>query len=172
VARIKLGLQKRFFLGNLDAKRDWGHARDFVKAMWLMLQQDSPDDYVIATGESHSVREVVELAFKEVGVALGWRGKGVEEKGYVKDIDRTGLGEQSRIREGDVVAEIDTRYFRPTEVDSLLGDASKARERLGWEPKVSFSEMVSEMVREDLNLASRDRLCRDSGFRVMSFRDD
>jgi GDPmannose 4,6-dehydratase len=172
VARMKLGLQKRLFLGNLDAKRDWGDARDFVRAMWLMLQQERPDDYVIATGESHSVREAVELAFREIGIDLGWQGEGEEEKGYVKSIEKMGLAEESPIQEGDVVVEIDTRYFRPTEVDFLLGDASKAREKLGWAPRISFSEMVSEMVREDLDLASRDRLCHESGFKVMNFRDD
>ena len=172
VARMKLGLQKKLYLGNLEAKRDWGDARDFVRAMWLMLQQESPDDYVIATGESHSVREVVELAFREIGMDLGWRGKGVEEKGYVQGIEKMESDEESPIREGDEVVEIDPRYFRPTEVDFLLGDASKAREQLGWEPRISFSDMVSEMVKEDLNLASRDRLCQESGFRVMNFRDD
>jgi GDPmannose 4,6-dehydratase len=178
-ARTKLGLQKKLYLGNLDAKRDWGHAVDFVRAMWLILQQDQPDDYVIATGESHSVRELVELAFSEIGMEIQWKGKGVNEKGVVKSYEREATSEElqvaverDNIKKGDVVVEIDSRYFRPTEVDALLGDASKARERLGWEPRISFNEMVSQMVREDLEEASRDQLCKESGFRVLDFRDE
>lgn len=183
VARMKLGLQKKLYLGNLDAKRDWGHAADFVKAMWLILQQDKSDDYVIATGKSHSVREFVELAFKEIGVEIEWSGKGLDEKGVVKrTFEVKGLrfeaaGQEKEEREesmrvGDVVVEIDPRYFRPTEVDILQGDATKAKKELGWEPKISFSEMVSQMVKEDLEQASRDQLCKDSGFRVLNFRDE
>jgi GDPmannose 4,6-dehydratase len=178
-ARTKLGLQKKLYLGNLDAKRDWGHAVDFVRAMWLILQQDQPDDYVIATGESHSVRELVELAFSEIGMEIQWKGKGVNEKGVVKSYEREATSEElqvaverDNIKKGDVVVEIDSRYFRPTEVESLLGDASKAKERLGWEPRISFNEMVSQMVREDLEEASRDQLCKESGFRVLDFRDE
>ena len=179
VARMKLGLQKRLFLGNLDAKRDWGHAADFVRAMWLMLQQDRPEDYVIATGESHSVREFVELAFRETGVEIEWKGNGVDEKGIVTTDERRETsyeiqvtrGEE-HIKEGDVVVEVDTRYFRPTEVDFLLGDASKANKELGWQPRISFNDMVSQMVREDLEEAERDQLCRESGFRVLNFREE
>jgi GDPmannose 4,6-dehydratase len=178
-ARTKLGLQKKLYLGNLDAKRDWGHAVDFVRAMWLILQQNQPDDYVIATGESHSVRELVELAFSEIGMEIQWKGKGVEEKGVVKSYERESASEELQVavdgdnlKKGDVVVEIDSRYFRPTEVDSLLGDASKAKKKLGWEPRISFNEMVSQMVREDLEEASRDQLCKESGFRVLDFRDE
>lgn len=190
VARTKLGLQKKLYLGNLNAKRDWGHAADFVRAMWLMLQQDKPDDYVIATGESHSVREFVELAFKEIGVEIEWEGKGVNEVGVIRRVT-SDLGEivsQSsgkfggaserqvprgvHINEGDVVVEVDPRYFRPTEVDFLLGDASKARRELGWEPKISFNEMVSQMVREDLEEALRDQLCKEQGFRILNYSDE
>jgi GDPmannose 4,6-dehydratase len=166
VARMKLGLQKKLYLGNLDAKRDWGHAKDFVKAMWLMLQQKEPDDYVIATGKSHSVREFVELAFREIGAEIQWKGKGVKEVGVVKKV----TSDESRVptmQKGDVVVEVDPRYFRPTEVDELLGDASKARKTLGWEPKISFQEMVTMMVKSDLEEAQRDQLCRESGFRIL-----
>ena len=212
VARMKLGLQKKLYLGNLAAKRDWGHAMDFVRAMWLILQKDRPDDYVIATGESHSVREFVESAFMEIGVEIEWRGEGVDEVGVVKKVYEVGCGrleaegwrsggkgtEDRRqkteikaakphhlksdanaadfrarsMRAGDVVVEVDPRYFRPTEVDFLLGDASKAKKELGWEPEISFNEMVSQMVREDLDDAEKDQLCRESGFRVMGFMDE
>jgi GDPmannose 4,6-dehydratase len=129
-------------MGNLDAKRDWGHARDYVQGMWMMLQQDEPGDYVLATGEMHSVREFVEEAFAVVGRRIQWRGKGIDEVG-VDDTD------------GEVLIEVDKRYFRPTEVDTLIGDASKARQQLGWRPQVSFKELVADMVQSDLNLASR-----------------
>jgi len=184
-ARITLGLQRKLYLGNLDAKRDWGHAQDFVRAMWLMLQQDKPDDYVIATGEAHSVREFVDLAFREVGVVLEWKGKGAEEKGIVKAVtsdelrvkseeaQRTTEGSGLRgVKEGDVVVEVDQRYFRPTEVDFLLGDASKAKRELGWEPRVPFREMVKQMVQTDLRESQRDVMCEESGFRVVNSSDE
>lgn len=139
VAAIAEGLQDRIYLGNLDAKRDWGHARDYVEGMWLMTQQDEPGDYVLATGETHSVREFVELAFAEVGERIEWRGSGVDE---------VGINAQ-----GKVVVSIDPRYFRPTEVELLLGDPSRAHRDFGWRHRVSFKELVSEMVREDLKLA-------------------
>jgi len=166
VARMKLGLQRKLFLGNLDAKRDWGHARDFVRAMWLILQREGPDDYVIATGEVHSVREFVEAAFREIGVEIGWKGKGAYEVGVVRNIAR---GEESGLREGDIVVEVDPRYYRPTEVDFLQGDASKAKRELGWRPKITFKEMVSQMVSADLEEASKDRMCKDNGFKVLNF---
>jgi GDPmannose 4,6-dehydratase len=137
VAAIHLGLQDKLYIGNLGAKRDWGHARDYVEGMWLMLQQPRPDDYVLATGESHSVREFVEKAFAHVGRTIAWRGSGIEEKG----IDKSA---------GTVVVEVDPRYFRPTEVDSLLGDASKARAKLGWRHKTSFDKLVTDMVESDM----------------------
>jgi GDPmannose 4,6-dehydratase len=146
-ARIKLGLQEMLFLGNLEARRDWGHARDYVEAMWLLLQQPKPDDFVIATGEDHSVREFVDIAFKEVGIAIDWRGQGVEEVGYEQDSDR-------------VLIKVNPRYFRPTEVDTLLGDATKARTVLGWQSRSSFRDMVREMVIADLKEAEREVLCR------------
>lgn len=153
VARIKLGLQDSLYLGNLDAKRDWGYAGDYVKAMWLLLQQDEPDDFVIATGETHSVREFVVKAFREIGTDLIWEGEGLEEVGR----DRAS---------GKIVVRIDPRYFRPTEVDFLQGDPRKAKEKLGWEPRVSFDELVKMMVREDLKEAEKDRLCNNAGFRT------
>ena len=158
VARIKLGLQDRLYLGNLDSKRDWGHARDYVKAQWLILQQDTPEDYCIATGMQYSVRDFVNAAFQEVGIAIDWQGSGVEEKG----VDR---------HSGKVLVEVDPRYFRPTEVDTLLGDASKARDKLGWQPKVSLEQLVAEMVREDLKIAERDELCKREGYQVFSYHE-
>lgn len=158
VARIKLGLQQKLYLGNLNAKRDWGYAKDYVEAMWLMLQQEQPEDFVIATGETHAVRKFVELAFREVGINIQWQGQGVEEKG----IDTA---------TGDVLVEVDPRYFRPTEVDLLLGDATKARLKLGWEPKTSLSELCSMMVQADLDQAQRDLLCKENGFVVRAFHE-
>lgn len=172
VARIKLGLEKNLYLGNLDAKRDWGHAADYVKAMWLMLQQDKPDDYVIATGESHSVREFTELAFQEIGVEIEWKGKGIDEHGIVCTSMKEDSSNAKSIQEGDVVVKVDPRYFRPTEVEDLLGDASKAKRVLGWQPEISFREMVSRMVSEDIREASKDQLCQESGFRIMDFKGE
>lgn len=163
VARIFLGLQGCLYLGNLDAERDWGHAQDYVRAMWLMLQQDTPTDYVIATGESHSVREFVESAFHEVGVTIRWEGEGLDEVGIVDVLPE---GTKTAARPGDVVVRIDPRYFRPTEVDHLLGDPTKAKAELGWEPVVTFHELVRTMVREDLKEADKDRLCDIAGFPV------
>ena len=154
-ARIRLGLQQEIYLGNLESQRDWGHAEDYVRAMWLMLQQEQPDDFVIATGECHSVREFVELAFKQVGFVLEWSGTGVDE-----------VGRDSR--SGQVLVRIDPRYFRPTEVEFLLGDPSKARAVLGWEPVVTFPQLVESMVREDLQEAQRDHLCRTGGFKTFN----
>ena len=155
VARINLGLQDTLYLGNLDARRDWGYAGDYVKAMWLMLQQSEPDDYVIATGESHSVREFAEKAFKEVGIEISWKGRGVDEVGIDK-------------KTGKVLIRIDPRYFRPTEVEYLQGDPTKAMRKLGWKPKVSFDELVKAMVREDLKEAEKDHLCTTAGYRIFN----
>lgn len=148
VAAIKLGLQDRLYLGNIDAKRDWGHARDYVEGMWLMLQQDKPGDYVLATGEQHSVREFVELSFAEIGRTVLWQGEGVEEKGVCKDT-------------GDTLVSIDPRYFRPTEVETLLGDASKALDKLGWKHKTTFTELVREMVAADLETVALEQNRQD-----------
>ncbi len=182
VARICLGLQKKIYLGNIDAKRDWGHAGDYVEAMWLVLQQKTPDDYVIASGIQYSVRDFVEQAFGEVGISIGWKGKGVREKGIVASIKGQASGKRTAadhsfpvthqgLQAGDVVVQIDPRYFRPTEVETLLGDASKARKRLGWKPKISFQQLVAEMVSEDLKEAEKDYFCRDRGFKVMRYHE-
>ena len=152
-ARINLGLQDTLYLGNLDAKRDWGYAGDYVEAMWLMLQQPVPDDFVIATGETHSVRDFVEESFRQTGIDICWQGEGVEERGINK-------------ADGRVLVKVDPRYFRPTEVDLLCGDASKARTILDWQPKISFTELVRKMITEDLNQAKKDVLCRKHGFRI------
>jgi GDPmannose 4,6-dehydratase len=148
VASIQCGLQQKLFLGNLDAQRDWGHARDFVEGIWLILQQDTPDDYVLATGESHSVREFVEKAFAHVGRTIVWRGSGVGEKGIEKSTGR-------------VLVEVDPRYFRPTEVDSLVGDASKARAKLGWKHKTSFDTLVVDMMEADMIAVPEERKRRN-----------
>jgi len=174
LARIKVGLQNRLYLGNLDAKRDWGHARDYVEMQWLMLQQDEPDDYVIATGVQHSVREFVDAAAKELGMVLRWDGAGLDQKGIVKSIDHSVAKTQSAViksespsvNEGDVIVSIDPRYFRPTEVDALLGDPAKAKQKLGWTPRVSFDQLIAEMVAEDLKTAEKDALTRYYGYQT------
>jgi GDPmannose 4,6-dehydratase len=170
VARIVLGLQERVYLGNLDSRRDWGHARDFVEAQWLMLQQDEPEDFVVATGEQHSVREFVQIAFAEAGVDLAFEGEGLDEKGIVTSV-REVDGVTAPCAPGTEVVTIDPRYFRPTEVDALLGDASKARDVLGWQPRVGFGDLVSEMVREDLDLARRDKQAREHGFKTFDHHE-
>jgi GDPmannose 4,6-dehydratase len=158
LARIKVGLQDRLYLGNLDALRDWGHARDYVEMQWRMLQQDEPRDYVIATGQQHSVREFVDLSVNFLGMKIKWEGVGAEEKG----VDM----------QGNVIVAVDPRYYRPTEVETLLGDASKARRELGWEPTVSFRDLVKEMVDEDLKTAERDALVRKHGYSVFNFHEN
>ena len=154
-ARIALGLQDRTWLGNLDAKRDWGHAEDYVEAMWRILQHDRPDDFVVATGETHSVREFASLAFKEAGLELEWHGKGLDEKGV-------------EVGTGRVLVEVDPRYFRPTEVELLLGDPSKAERELGWKRRVSFEDLVRRMVRYDMELFRKDILVKNAGYEVRS----
>ena len=157
LARIKVGLQDCLYLGNLDARRDWGHAKDYVEMQWLMLQQDEPDDFVIATGFDHSVRDYVNIAANELAMPLEWEGSGVEEKAYDA--------------QGNCVVQVDPRYFRPAEVDSLVGDATKARTKLGWHPRVSFQELVREMVISDLQAAERDQLVKASGYHVYEYHD-
>lgn len=158
VARIQLGLQDNLYLGNLDAKRDWGHAKDYVRAQWMILQQEQPEDYVIASGKQYSVRQFVDAAFSEVGIKLRWEGQGVDEKG---------IDEAS----GKALIEVDKRYFRPTEVETLLGDPTKARDQLGWQCEISFESMVKEMVREDLKIAEKDDLCRREGFPTYQYHE-
>ena len=166
LARIKTGLQTTVHLGNIDSKRDWGHARDFVEAQWMILQQDAPDDYVIATGEQYSVRQFIEEAVQKLGISLEWEGEGIEEVGRV-----TQNRDESGPRPGDIIVRIDPRYFRPTEVESLLGDASKAHSKLGWKPRISFAQLVEEMVTEDLAIAQRDAVVARKGFKVFSHHE-
>jgi GDPmannose 4,6-dehydratase len=157
LARIKLGLQNCLYLGNLDALRDWGHAKDYVEMQWLLMQQDQPDDWVIATGIQHSVRDFVNTAAAELGILISWSGKGENETGSDQD--------------GNIIVSIDPRYFRPTEVETLLGDPTKAREKLGWTPKITFKELVAEMVREDLKSAERDELVKKHGYQVFDYNE-
>lgn len=157
LARIKLNLQDCLYLGNLDALRDWGHAKDYVEMQWLMLQQEQPEDFVIASGMQYSVRQFVEIAASELGIHITWQGQGVEEKGYDG--------------QGRCIVQVDSRYFRPTEVETLLGDPSKARQKLGWTPKITFQELVAEMVREDLKSAERDELVKKHGFTAYDYHE-
>lgn len=152
-ARIAVGLQKKLYLGNMNSLRDWGHARDYVEAMYLMLQQNDPDDYVVATGEQHSIRELCEVSFREVGIDIEWQGEGVSERGI-------------NTKTGEEVIGVNPVYYRPTEVETLLGDPSKAKQKLGWVPKVSFEELIREMVAADLDTAKRDALVKREGFEV------
>ncbi len=159
MARIALGRQDCLYLGNLDSKRDWGHARDYVEMQWLMLQQEQPDDFVIATGMQYSVRDFVNAAAAELGMKLGWRGQGVQEEGYVIE-----PGPHGGCQAGEVVVKVDPRYFRPTEVETLLGDASKAHRQLGWSPRTRFEDLVAEMVKSDLDAARKYVLVKENGF--------
>lgn len=162
VAKIALGLQDKLYMGNLDAKRDWGHARDYVEAMWLMLQQDKAEDYVIATGITTSVRDFIIMAFEEVGIKLEFLGEGINEKGYVASCNNSDF----KIEEGKEMICIDPRYFRPTEVDVLIGDPSKAKKQLGWQPKYNLPALVKEMVQVDVELFRKEKLLKDNGFNV------
>ncbi|WP_297849171.1 GDP-mannose 4,6-dehydratase [uncultured Desulfovibrio sp.] len=178
LSRMVLGLQDCLFLGNLDARRDWGHARDYVEMQWLMLQQEEPDDFVIATGRQFSVRDFVNATAAELGLTLAWQGSGLDETGTVAAVDAARLarasGRQSvecHVKAGDVIVRVDPRYFRPTEVETLLGDPAKAKKKLGWEPKTSFEDMVAEMTREDLQLSMRDAVCKVAGFRTFSHNE-
>ena len=171
LARIKLGLQECLYLGNLNALRDWGHAKDYVEMQWLMLQQDAPEDFVIATGRQYSVRDFVNAAAGELGMLIRWEGEGVGEIGILHSAHESrSTGHQSPAA-AKVVVRVDPRYFRPTEVETLLGDPSKAKQKLGWEPRISFDELVSEMVREDLRLAERDALINKHGYRAMAYHE-
>ena len=157
-ARISLGLQKKLYMGNIDSKRDWGHAKDYCVGMWLILQQEKPEDFVLATGETHTVREFAEIAFAEAGISLRWEGSGADEKGI-------------NAKTGEIIVEIDKRYFRPTEVDFLLGDASKAYTKLGWKPHHSFSDLVREMVKSDIMEAKKVMALQQQGFKVFNFHE-
>jgi GDPmannose 4,6-dehydratase len=173
LARIALGLQECTYLGNLNARRDWGHARDYVEMQWLMLQQEKPDDFVIASGMQHSVRDFVERAAGELGINLRWEGEGVDEVGIVDSFaaSQSPVGDILKIHEGQIIIKIDPRYFRPTEVESLLGDASKAKRELGWEPKISFDALVKEMVLADLEVSKRDALVEKHGYKSFNYHE-
>ena len=158
-ARIALELEKKLYIGNLDSHRDWGHAKDYIKAQWLILQQDEPDDYVVATGEHHSVRELCELAFREAGIEIEWQGKGIEEKGVAVSLATP----MNHLNPGDTVIEIDPSYYRPTEVENLIGNPEKARRKLGWKHEIAFHDLVKEMVQEDLKLSRRDKTLQFDG---------
>jgi GDPmannose 4,6-dehydratase len=158
VAKISLGLQDKIFMGNLDAERDWGHARDYVEGMWRMLQHDEADDFVLSTGIKTSVREFIEMSFKEVGIEVEWKGAGIDEKGYNK-------------ANGKLLVEIDSKYFRPAEVEILVGDYSKAKEKLGWEPKVTVEELCREMVSADVELFKRDKYLLEGGHKIYNFHE-
>ena len=158
LARISLGMQKTLYLGNLDAKRDWGHAKDYVEMQWLMLQQDKPDDFVIATGIQYSVRDFVNFAYEYLGKKIRWEGKGIDEKGYDS-------------KTGKLIVSVDSRYFRPSEVETLLGDPSKAKEKLDWEPKITLEQMVQEMMEHDINIAKRDSLVKKHGFEAPDYNE-
>jgi GDPmannose 4,6-dehydratase len=167
MARIALGLQDCLYLGNMSALRDWGHARDYVEMQWLMLQQDKPEDFVIATGVQYSVRQFVELAASELGVTLGFSGEGAAEVGTVTMV----VGDKARCKVGDVIVKVDPRYYRPTEVETLLGDASKAKQKLGWVPRISLPKLVSEMVEADYSAARRDSVVKLAGFQTYDYHE-
>ena len=156
LARIKLGLQDCLYLGNMNAKRDWGHAKDYVEMQWLMLQQEKPEDYTISTGKQHTVREFVEVAARELNINIKWQGVGINEKGSWK---------------GKIIVSVDPCYFRPTEVETLLGDSTKAKEKLGWVPKITFEELVKEMMEADLKAAERDLLCQTEGYPTYKYHE-
>ena len=167
LSRIALGMQDCLYLGNLSALRDWGHAKDYVEMQWLMLQQEEPEDFVIATGVQHSVRQFVEMAAGELGIRLTWVGSGVDEAGVVAATNRSDV----RVSEGDVIVRVDPRYFRPTEVETLLGDPTRAREKLGWTPKVSLPDLVREMVLTDYQIARRDAMVKLAGFPAYEYQE-
>lgn len=165
VSRIALGLQDKFYLGNLDAKRDWGHAKDYVRMMWMILQHDSPEDWVIATGRTTTIRDFVKMAFAHIGVELEFKGSGVNELGIIKKCESP----EYQLDIGKEILQIDPRYYRPTEVDLLIGDASKAKQKLGWEPEISLDQLCEEMMQSDLKLMKRDKLLREKGFETNNY---
>lgn len=178
LARIALGLTSTLYLGNLDALRDWGHARDYIQMQWLMLQQDRPDDYVIATGRQVSVRDFVNVAAKELGITLSWTGVGLEEQAVIDTIDESKLIQMLRrpvseqpLKVGQPIVKVDPRQLRPTEVDALIGDSSKAQQKLGWKSMNSFESMVAEMLHEDISLATRDAVCKIAGFKAFNHNE-
>jgi GDPmannose 4,6-dehydratase len=166
VSRIALGLQKTVHMGNLNSERDWGHAKDYVEAMWLILQQDTPEDFVIATGVTTRIRTFIDMAFKHIGATIDWKGEGVNEVGVVASSSR-----EYPIPAGQEVVKIDPKYFRPTEVDLLLGDPTKSKQKLGWQPKYDLPSLVKDMMNADLDLFKRDKYLQDAGHRTMNFHE-
>ncbi|MBS1641211.1 MAG: GDP-mannose 4,6-dehydratase [Bacteroidetes bacterium] len=162
VAKIALGMQKTLYLGNLDSQRDWGHAKDYIEGMWLILQQEKPEDFVLATGITTRIRDFVKMSFEEVGITINFRGKDEQEEGYVVKCNN----EKYQLPEGTVVVKVDERYYRPTEVDLLIGDASKAKEKLGWQPKYTLQEMITEMVAADIELFRKEKWLKENGFKI------
>ena len=177
VCKMALGLQDRLYLGNMDSKRDWGHAKDYVRAMWMILQQEKPDDYVIATGTTTSIREFVDMAFRQIGCTLSYKGKGMDETGILESIDKDiftqKVGENYykafSQRIGDVLVAVDAKYFRPTEVDFLLGNARKAQEKLGWKPEYDLAALVSEMMESDMQLMKKDGFLKENGYTILNY---
>jgi GDPmannose 4,6-dehydratase len=177
VSRIVLGLQDAVFMGNLSSKRDWGHAKDYIKAMYLILQQDNPDDYVISTGTTTTIRDFIIMSFAETGVTVGFRGEGINEQGYVMDIDEAVFGEKVgapyleafRKRIGTSVVGVDPSYFRPTEVDILVGDSTKAQQKLGWKPKYNLQQLCEDMIVSDLTLMKRENYLKEGGYRILNY---
>ena len=177
VCKMALGLQDRLYLGNMDSKRDWGHAKDYVRAMWMILQQEKPDDYVIATGTTTSIREFVDMAFRQIGCTLSYKGKGMDETGILESIDKDifiqKVGENYykafSQRIGDVLVAVDAKYFRPTEVDFLLGDARKAQEKLGWKPEYDLAALVNEMMESDMQLMKKDGFLKENGYTILNY---
>ena len=177
VCKMALGLQDRLYLGNMDSKRDWGHAKDYVRAMWMILQQEKPDDYVIATGTTTSIREFVDMAFRQIGCTLSYKGKGMDETGVLESIDKDifvqKVGENYykafSQRIGDVLVAVDAKYFRPTEVDFLLGDARKAQKKLGWKPEYDLAALVSEMMESDMQLMKKDGFLKENGYTILNY---
>lgn len=171
-SKIALGLQEKLFVGNLDARRDWGHAKDYIEAMYLMLQQEKAEDYVVATGVTTSVRDFIRMAFAYVGITIDFKGEGIDEKGFVSSINISRLTElniDANVKEGQEILAVDPRYFRPTEVDLLIGDPSKAKKQLGWEPKYDLKALVDDMMRSDLKLVKKDKYMQEGGYKTMNY---
>lgn len=169
ISRIALGLQDCLYLGNMNSLRDWGHARDYIEMQWLMLQQEKPDDYVIATGRQQSVRDFVNAAAKELGIKIDWKGQGIDETGIVRSVETRDT--DIKVKPGQTIVKVDPGYFRPTEVETLLGDPTKAFNQLGWRPKTSLEELVAEMVRSDLEIAKKDNLCSQHGYQTYTYHE-
>jgi GDPmannose 4,6-dehydratase len=172
VSRIALGLQDKLFVGNLSAQRDWGHAKDYVDAMYRIMQHEKPDDFVVATGVTTEVREFIRRAFNEVGIEIDFKGEGSDEQGYIKSMDEKALKNlagNDHLEEGQIIVEVDPNYFRPTEVDLLIGDPTKVQDELGWKPKYSLNELIQDMIRSDIKLMQKEKYLKDGGYQIMNY---